>query len=232
MPKEIDNTELAFPLPGEGLKMGSSLEGPPPGLVGTPPTSNLTSWNTIVSGSQSNSSKLTVLKPAEQPEPTLGNRQQQQQHGSEPVDIPHQKQPIFGGQQKQNNKQKPTATVKPLKPLDGFTTVQNNRQTSNQQQSVPTPPAPTPPPAVVVTTPINVPSNASTGSRVSELDDFSADIPSAPSISSVLNMNPQEYPLATATVAPKSSGAKKKKKKGKEQVEHGAEVVILLLFSC
>ena len=98
---------------------------------------------------------------------------------------------------------------------------------------VPTPPAPTPPPpAAIVTTPINVPSNASTGSRVSELDDFSADIPSAPSISSVLNMNPQEYPLATATVAPKSSGAKKKKKKGKEQVEHGAEVIILNLIIC
>jgi hypothetical protein len=227
VPKDIENTELAFPLPGEGLRLGSSLEGAPPGLSGTPPPPNhlTSSWNTIVSGNQPTAKTAKPTATAD-PELVAANKPQQpplaqlqqplQQAASEPVDIPLQKQPIFGGQQKQNIKQKPTATVKPLKPVDGFTTVQGNRQTSSSQvQQAATPPS--------APTPHNTISNASTGSRVSELDDFSADLPSAANVSNVINMN-QEYPLATATVAPKTSGAKKKKRKGKDQVEPVAEV--------
>ena len=139
------------------------MEGAPPGLSGTPPPpSHLTSsWNSIVSGNQPSSkasSKPTASadpEPVSKPQPPL--TQPQHQQASEPVDIPLQKQPIFGGQQKLNIKQKPTATVKPLKPVDGFTTVQNNRQPSSSQvQPTATPPSSAP-------TPHNTISNASTG---------------------------------------------------------------------
>ena len=192
----------------------------PPGLSGTPPNSNhLPSWNTIVSGSQP-PGKGPGTKSTE-PEPASDSSQQPQQvsgqpqplQASETLDIPLQKPPIFCSQQKQQIKQKPTATVKPLKPLDGFTTVQSNRPTNGLQQ----------PATPSNTSSIQAGSNASTGSRVSELDDFSADLPSAANLNNVININ-QEFPLASATTPPKTTGAKKKKKKGKDQVEQVAEV--------
>ena len=200
------------------------MDGPPPGLSGTPPSSNhLTSWNTIVSGSQP-AAKVAVAKSVEpesatskilplNQQPPAQAHQQVPLQGTDTVDIQQQKPPIFGNQQKQQIKQKPTATVKPLKPLDGFTTVQSNRQTSQSQQTT----------APSTSTTSQSGSNASTGSRVSELDDFSADLPSASNLTSVINMN-QEYPLASATIPPKTTGAKKKKKKGKDQVEQVGEV--------
>jgi len=66
-------------------------------------------------------------------------------------------------------------------------------------------------------------SNASTGSRVSELDDFSADLSSV-NLSNVIN-NLTEYPLAAATL-PAKSGTKKKKRKGKDQIEQVTEVTV------
>ena len=171
------------------------------------PNSNpLTSWNTIVSGNQSakgqskaddDNSMHKVQQPLqilvkETPEPTP------------------QKSPIFGSQQKQSIKQKPTATVKPLKcnaPLDGFTTVQNSRQLNTPSAAAS--------------------STASTGSRVSELDDFSADLSPA-NMPNVLN-NLSEYPLVAATL-PAKSATKKKKRKGKDQIEQLSEVSSVFSF--
>jgi len=208
VPKEIETTEMAFPLPGENLKAGPSLESSH-GIPPVPPSSNhLTSWNTIVSGSQAAKGQTKADDDS-----TSINKGQQQQPPlqilvKENVEPPPQKSPIFGSQQKQYIKQKPTATVKPLKcnaPLDGFVTVQNSRQMNSQSAAASTS------------------STASTGSRVSELDDFSADLSSA-NLSNVIN-NLTEYPLAAASL-PVKSGTKKKKRKGKEQIEQIAEVTV------
>ena len=174
--------------------------GIPPVVV--PSANPLTSWNTIVSGNQAKQQTKEDDKAQTSP-------QQQQplqilvKENTEPTTAP-QKSPIFGSQQKQSIKQKPTATVKPLKcnpSLDGFTTVQGSRSINSQ------------PPVVA--------SNAaSTGSRVSELDDFSADLPA--NMPSVIN-NLTDYPLVAATM-PVKTGSKKKKRKGKDQIEQLPEV--------
>lgn len=112
---------------------------------------------------------------------------------------PQKPSPIFGSQQKHGIK-KPTAHVKPLKchPIDGgFTTVQSSRQ------------------GLVV----------QAGSRVSELDDFSADFLSGSSSSSNHN-NLTEYPPVAATNNTKSANGNKKRKKKKENVEHVSEIVV------
>lgn len=87
--------------------------------------------------------------------------------------------------------------------LDGFTTVQNSRQVSSQPIAIAT-------------------STASTGSRVSELDDFSADLP----VDMPNNMNNlSEYPMVAASLLTKNT-TKKKKRKGKDQIEQITEITV------
>jgi len=125
----------------------------------------------------------------------------------DPSSVKSQKpSPIFGNQQKHAVK-KPTAHVKPLKC--------------------------NPPAALDVQTP-SASVNVNTGSRVSELDDFSADLPVAAAIphrnlnmtANVVSNSFVDYPPVAAQVSGVSGSgkSKKKKKKGKDQVGLVSEV--------
>ena len=120
--------------------------------------------------------------------------------------------PIFGHQKKAVTK-KPTAHVKPhvKSNTDGFTTMQASRQPTTVQTG-PKPAAP------------------SSGSRVSELDDFSADIPAGPQACKVEPVadatSSSASNLGSSAPANTSSKSKKRKKKNKEVAESGTEVIL------
>lgn len=170
------------------------------------------SWNSVVSGNnqyggksqQNNGNRDSVDLDAKQP---LEISAKETKEVSQKVQKPS---PIFGNQQKHGVK-KPTAHVKPLKctaPTDGFTTVHNSRQMHSGGSST------------------------HTGSRVSELDDFTTDlpagiVPNTVNITANVVSNFMEYPPVTSTAPTKN---KKKKKKGKEQIGQISEVRILNLL--
>ena len=175
----------------------------------------MTSWNTIVSGNQaktienptSSTKRQQLVHSHPQPsssQPLLVTSKDQPSNETKPQKV----SPIFGNQQKHAVK-KPTAHVKPLKnvQVDGFTTVQHfSRQGQQLQQA--------------------------TGSRVSELDDFSTDLVTRAAVtgqSSQSLINIQEYPPVVSSSQSKvntssTSGNKKRKKKGKDNMEPISEV--------
>lgn len=172
---------------------------------------NMMSWNSVVSGNQYGV-KATVR------DDDITTKQQNDASSKEATEVGSKSQkplPIFGNQQKHAVK-KPTAHVKPLKcmaPNDGFTTVHN----TNSRQSN------------------NSSSSTHTGSRVSELDDFSTDLLPLPMQSNSVHVtasvirNIVDYP--TAAAVPQTKSNKKKRKKGKEQNAHIAEVSSYLQLS-
>lgn len=157
------------------------------------------SWNSVVSGNQYGGKASN----RDSGEIIVSSKQPLEISTKEVSQKPQKPSPIFGNQQKHGVK-KPTAHVKPLKctaPNDGFTTVHNSRQTNS--------------------------SNSHMGSRVSELDDFTADLPTpiVPNANVTANIvsNFVDY-LPVTSAAPAKSGGKKKKKKGKEQSGQISEV--------
>lgn len=176
----------------------------------------MTSWNTIVSGNQAkiieNPTSCTKRQQLVHSHPQAFSPQllsvtSKDQPSNETK--PQKVSPIFGSQQKHAIK-KPTAHVKPLKNIqvDGFTTVQHfSRQGQQLQQA--------------------------TGSRVSELDDFSTDLVTRAAVtgqSSQSLINIQEYPPVVSSTQSKAntsgtSGNKKRKKKGKDNIEPISEVI-------
>lgn len=187
--KEIETTNMAFPLPGETISQASLIDPLASNRVHLQqPLSS--SWNAIVSGNQ-------PAKQSAKQEEAFGMKDRRPLSVSAKESVenkPQKPSPIFGSQHKQAIK-KPTAHVKPLKcNNDGFTTVHSSRQQSHTQSA-----------------------DTHTGSRVSELDDFSTDFPIPAG-----NINTTDYPVAGTTSS--KAGAKKKKKKNKEPVEQISEV--------
>ncbi|XP_057297826.1 uncharacterized protein LOC130628825 [Hydractinia symbiolongicarpus] len=188
--KEIETANMAFPLPGETISQASLIDPLASNRVQLQqPLSS--SWNAIVSGNQ-------PAKQSAKQEEAFGMKDRRPLSVSAKENVenkPQKPSPIFGCQHKQAIK-KPTAHVKPLKcNNDGFTTVHSSRQQSHTQSV-----------------------DTHTGSRVSELDDFSTDFPIPAG-----NINTTDYPVAMTS---SKAGAKKKKKKNKEPVEQISELIV------
>lgn len=211
--REIETTNMVFPLPGETVDQALSSSN----LPATPPQNqqhqHMMSWNSVVSGNQYGKSP-TASTTRDIMEPCSVNTASGKE--TKEQTRPQKPSPIFGNHQKHAVK-KPTAHVKPLKctpPTDGFMTVNSSTSISHRQQ-------------------IN--GSAHTGSRVSELDDFSIDLPLAGASNINLTANVVrsfvEYPPVNQTSTVTSSKNKKKKKKGKEQGGLISEVIVGLSTS-